>query len=97
MKVLDDRVNVHLRGGWIIPWQEYSDHESMTTSHLVSRAEVTLLVYPDQNGLAEGSLYVDNDGMSWLDLFSENYQYFKFKFSNQDGNTLQMHQVDGKA
>ena len=69
----------------------------MTTSHLVSRAEVTLLVYPDQNGLAEGSLYVDNDGMSWLDLFSENYQYFKFKFSNKDGNTLQMHQVDGKA
>lgn len=89
-------INVHLKAGKIIPWQEYADHEAITTSELL-RAYVTLLLYPDQNGLADGTLYVDNDGVSLSDLTTGNYQYFNFRFSNQDGNTLQMHQVDGNA
>jgi alpha-glucosidase (family GH31 glycosyl hydrolase) len=67
--ISDETVNVHLRGGKIIPWQKYSNHESMTTSNLIKRAETTLLLYPDQNGLAEGTLYVDNDGKDKMDLF----------------------------
>jgi len=95
LKASDNFVHVHLRAGKIIPIQPYESHNSMTTTELIRKAGITLLAYPDSKGHAEGTIYIDNDGMSLSDLTSKNYQYYKFKYSSQNGKSLTFNQIEG--
>jgi len=81
LKSSDDYLNIHIRSGKIVPVQPYDKHNSMTTTDLFSKAGITLLVYPDSNGLAEGSIYIDEDGSSFSDLINKNYHYYTFNYS----------------
>lgn len=53
----------------------------MNTFDLIQKSSITLLVYPDSRGVAEGTLYIDDDGESLEDLFEDDYQYFKFRYT----------------
>lgn len=97
LKNSDDYINIHIRAGKIVPIQPYENHQSKTTKDLIHKAGITLLTYPDRNGLADGTVYIDNDGKSLSDLENENYQYFQFKFSSQNGKSIQFYQIGGKA
>ena len=45
----------------------------MTTHDLIQKSSITLLVYPDENKYAEGTLYIDDDGESLSDLQNNNF------------------------
>jgi len=62
-----------LREGKIIPFQPYSLNPSMTTHDLIKKSSITLLVYPSESMVAEGTLYIDDDGESLSDLQNGNY------------------------
>jgi len=64
---------VHLREGHILPYQPYDLNPVLTTLDLIKKSSITLLVYPDSWGVAEGTLYIDDDGESLDDLITENY------------------------
>ncbi|XDB49451.1 hypothetical protein AB1E18_003024 [Capra hircus] len=75
-KVLEaplDHINVHVRGGYILPWQE----PAMNT-HSSRQKYMGLIVALDDNGRAEGQLFWD-DGQS-IDTF-ENGNYFLVNFT----------------
>uniref|UniRef100_A0A452ESN0 Maltase-glucoamylase 2 (putative) n=1 Tax=Capra hircus TaxID=9925 RepID=A0A452ESN0_CAPHI len=75
-KVLEaplDHINVHVRGGYILPWQE----PAMNT-HSSRKKYMGLIVALDDNGRAEGQLFWD-DGQS-IDTF-ENGNYFLVNFT----------------
>ena len=42
-------VNVHLRGGKIIPWQDVVKDDINTTAELISFGTILLYVHPDEN------------------------------------------------
>ncbi|XP_025147478.3 probable maltase-glucoamylase 2 isoform X1 [Bubalus bubalis] len=75
-KVLEaplDHINLHIRGGYILPWQE----PAMNT-HSSRQKYMGLIVALDDNGRAEGQLFWD-DGQS-IDTF-ENGNYFLVNFT----------------
>ena len=78
-------VNVHLRGGKIIPWQDVVKDDINTTAELISFGTILLYVHPDENQQADGTLYIDNDGISQTDYDNGNYQYYKLEWNK---NTL---------
>ncbi|KAB0341836.1 hypothetical protein FD754_018762 [Muntiacus muntjak] len=75
-KVLEaplDHINLHIRGGYILPWQE----PAMNT-HSSRQKYMGLIVALDDSGRAEGQLFWD-DGQS-VDTF-ENGNYFLVNFT----------------
>jgi len=68
-----EHINVHVRGGSILPLQE----PKMTTKE-VRASPFSLLIALDKNGQAEGSLYLD-DGES---LYPNATKLIKFKYAN---------------
>ncbi|XP_061021942.1 maltase-glucoamylase isoform X3 [Dama dama] len=75
-KVLEaplDHINLHIRGGYILPWQE----PAMNT-HSSRQKYMGLIVALDDSGRAEGQLFWD-DGQS-IDTF-ENGNYFLVNFT----------------
>lgn len=87
--------NVHLRAGHIIPFQDWSKEPAETTYDLIEESPIQLIVYPDKNGHAKGTMYIDENGDSLSDLENNLYQYFEFKYSTDNGNTLQILLEDG--
>nr|XP_025710613.1 putative maltase-glucoamylase-like protein FLJ16351 [Callorhinus ursinus] len=74
-KILDtplDHINLHIRGGYILPWQE----PAMNT-HASRQKFMGLIVALDDNGKAEGQVFWD-DGQS-IDTY-ENGNYFLANF-----------------
>lgn len=51
-------VNVHLRPGSLIPWQDYKMTKAMTTADLVKQP-ISLIANRDTNGHAQGSLVIN--------------------------------------
>ncbi|XDA75973.1 hypothetical protein R6Z07F_006139 [Ovis aries] len=75
-KVLEaplDHINVHVRGGYILPWQEPAMNTQSSRQKYMG-----LIVALDDNGRAEGQLFWD-DGQS-IDTF-ENGNYFLANFT----------------
>nr|XP_012423605.1 PREDICTED: putative maltase-glucoamylase-like protein FLJ16351 [Odobenus rosmarus divergens] len=75
-KILDtplDHINLHIRGGYILPWQE----PAMNT-HASRQKFMGLIVALDDNGKAEGQVFWD-DGQS-IDTY-ENGNYFLANFT----------------
>lgn len=68
----------------------------MTTYDLIKKSSITLLVYPDSRGVAEGTLYIDDDGESLVDILNQDFQYFKFRYTQTNGNSIQFSRLMGK-
>lgn len=54
-----DTVNVHLRPGSMIPFQNNSDHSLNSTAALLNNVPVALIANRDTNGQAYGTLFLD--------------------------------------
>lgn len=54
-----DTVNVHLRPGYMIPWQDNRDQKWDRTSQLLTEAPLSLVANPNENGHATGKLFLD--------------------------------------
>ncbi|XP_064418118.1 maltase-glucoamylase [Latimeria chalumnae] len=72
-----EHINLHVRGGYIIPWQEPAN-----TTYYSRKNFMGLTVAFDDNGFAQGQLYWD-DGYS-IDTY-ENGDYFLVSFSASKG------------
>lgn len=85
---------VHMKDGTIIPYQDTLEKKFAVTDNLISKDGLDLLVFPDINGYAEGSVYIDNDGTSQKDLDNGQFEYYKIRFTQ---NTLTIDLIDGKG
>lgn len=72
---------VHMMPGKIIAFQNNSDGSIMNIHQLVN-APITILVNPDDNDYAEGSLFLDQ-GESLSELNNRNFEYYNFLFSQK--------------
>uniref|UniRef100_A0A2K5PEH4 Maltase-glucoamylase 2 (putative) n=1 Tax=Cebus imitator TaxID=2715852 RepID=A0A2K5PEH4_CEBIM len=82
-----DHINLHIRGGYILPWQE----PAMNT-HSSRQNFMGLTVALDDNGKAEGQMFWD-DGQS-IDTY-ENGNYFLANFTAAQ-NILQIQTIHNK-
>ncbi|XP_035110445.2 putative maltase-glucoamylase 2 [Callithrix jacchus] len=82
-----DHINLHIRGGYILPWQE----PAMNT-HSSRQNFMGLIVALDDNGKAEGQMFWD-DGQS-IDTY-ENGNYFLANFIAAQ-NVLQIQTIHNK-
>lgn len=69
-------ITAHIRGGSILPLR--SDAQSASTTTELRRHDFELLIAPDNNGKATGSLYLD-DGST---VNPQQYSYIQFSFDN---------------
>ncbi|XP_044102676.1 probable maltase-glucoamylase 2 [Neovison vison] len=89
-KILDaplDHINLHIRGGYILPWQEPAMNTQASRQKFMG-----LIVALDDNGKAEGQIFWD-DGQS-IDTY-ENGNYFLANFTAAQ-NLLQIQTIYNK-
>ncbi|XP_006861321.1 PREDICTED: maltase-glucoamylase, intestinal [Chrysochloris asiatica] len=73
-----DHINIHVRGGYILPWQEPAQN-----THLSRQKFMGFKVALDENGAAEGCLFWD-DGQS-IDTYEKGHYYLaNFSVSQVD-------------
>ena len=72
---------MHLREGRIIPYQNLNI--ANRTNDLVSKHPLQILVFPDTQKNAEGTVYVDTDGLDEAQYENGNYQYYKMTFHDR--------------
>uniref|UniRef100_A0A9L0IEJ8 Maltase-glucoamylase 2 (putative) n=1 Tax=Equus asinus TaxID=9793 RepID=A0A9L0IEJ8_EQUAS len=82
-----DHINLHIRGGYILPWQE-----SAMNTYSSRQKFMGLIVALDDNGKAEGEMFWD-DGQS-IDTY-ENGNYFLAKFTAAQ-NILKIQTIHNK-
>lgn len=82
-----DHINLHVRGGFILPWQEPAQN-----THLSRQKFVGLQVALDDNGTAEGWLFWD-DGQS-IDTYEKGLYYLAHFSASQ--NTVESHIIFNK-
>ncbi|XP_054582612.1 putative maltase-glucoamylase-like protein FLJ16351 [Eptesicus fuscus] len=82
-----DHINLHIRGGYILPWQE-----AAMNTHSSRQLFMGLIVALDDNGKAEGQMFWD-DGQS-IDTY-ENGKYFLANFTASQ-NILQIQTMYNK-
>ncbi|KAF6276142.1 putative maltase-glucoamylase 2 (putative) [Rhinolophus ferrumequinum] len=82
-----DHINLHVRGGYILPWQEPAMNTQSSRQKFMG-----LIVALDDNGKAEGQMFWD-DGES-IDTY-ENGNYFLAKFTAAQ-NTLKIQTIHNK-
>lgn len=75
---IEDPVNIHVRGGAIVPLADQAD--TANTIEQLRNSTITLLVALDENGHAEGDLVID-DGISPDTLQKSAYKIVKFEHS----------------
>uniref|UniRef100_A0A671FXC9 Maltase-glucoamylase n=1 Tax=Rhinolophus ferrumequinum TaxID=59479 RepID=A0A671FXC9_RHIFE len=82
-----DHINLHIRGGFILPWQEPAQN-----THLSRQKFIGLKVALDDNGTAEGWLFWD-DGQS-IDTYEKGLYYLAHFSASQ--NTVESHIIFNK-
>ncbi|XP_044919019.1 probable maltase-glucoamylase 2 [Mustela putorius furo] len=82
-----DHINLHIRGGYILPWQEPAMNTQASRQKFMG-----LIVALDDNGKAEGQIFWD-DGQS-IDTY-ENGNYFLANFTAAQ-NLLQIQTIHNK-
>jgi len=80
-----DTVNVHLAPGALIPYQNNQDMSLMTSTDTLSKA-ITLVANRDSNGVAGGSLFLDQ-GISRAEIDDDLYEYYDI---NLQANSIQV-------
>jgi len=84
---------VHMNEGTIIPYQNTSSPNSyLRTKNLIQNAGISLVIFPDINGHAQGSLYIDQNGDDVNDYALGYYQYYGIKYDNY---TIKFDTLDG--
>ena len=83
-----------MKEGTIIPYQNTSDYYFSRTYNLINDRGLDILVFPDTNGNAEGTLYIDRDGEDEFAIENNKFEYYKLRFSNR---TLKINLMDGKG
>lgn len=78
-----DTVNAWLRPGHMIPFQPNTG-DLKTTADVLSKAQTHLLVNRDEQGHAEGRIFIDK-GISLSEINDKTYEYYEFHLS---GNSL---------
>lgn len=86
--------NAHLREGFIMPYQNTTRQPADRTTTLIKEVGITLVVFADTHGEAEGTLYIDENGDDVYDFINKKYQYYKFSFGS---NTLKIDLQDGEG
>lgn len=79
-----DHINLHVRGGYILPWQEPAQN-----THLSRQKFIGFKVALDDDGTAEGCLFWD-DGQS-IDTYEKGLYYLANFSASQ--NTMQSHVI----
>ncbi|XP_072508617.1 uncharacterized protein [Notamacropus eugenii] len=81
-----DHINLHIRGGYILPWQEPANN-----THYSRRNSLGLIVALSDNGTAEGEFFWD-DGQS-IDTYEQgNYYFSTFSASQNHLDVKVLHQ-----
>jgi len=80
LKAPTDTVNVHLRPGFLVPFQDNRDQRFNGTEDLLTRAPLALIANRDEHGHAQGKLFLDR-GYSVSELEYGDYEYYEFQLS----------------
>lgn len=80
LKTTRKSVNVHLKQGSMIAFQDNSDGSIKSVDSLIAEP-ISLLVNRDDNGYAYGTVFLDN-GSSLDELNNENYEYYQLHFQS---------------
>lgn len=73
-----DYVNVHIKGGSIVPIQDTSEAAGLKNTYDLLENQIKLLIVPTDSGYAEGNHLVARG-----ETTDENYQYFTMTYSNK--------------
>jgi maltase-glucoamylase len=74
---------LHLNEGTIIPYQAVTpDKYFSSTVNLINDYPIKLIIFPNKNGVAKGTLYIDQNGDDMNDYNLGYYQYYGFEYSN---------------
>mmetsp|Transcript_41978 Transcript_41978/g.48617 ORF Transcript_41978/g.48617 Transcript_41978/m.48617 type:complete len:1282 (-) Transcript_41978:599-4444(-) len=89
-----DYTNVHLKEGSIVPWQNVSESQSsiLRTFNLAKDIGLNLIVFPDKNGNAEGTVFIETDGDDMSAFNVNHFEYYKLRYDNK---TLRISLMDG--
>lgn len=69
------KVNVHLRPGSLIPWQDNRDSKVKTTNDLLTKP-ISIVANRDTNGVSQGTLLLDG-GSSISEIQTGQYEYYQ--------------------
>jgi alpha-glucosidase (family GH31 glycosyl hydrolase) len=83
---------VHMKEGTIIPYQNTTEQYYDRTYALINDKGLDVIIFPDMNGNAEGTLYIDKDGENEPSYELGAYEYYKLRYNN---NTLKISKIDG--
>ena len=83
---------VHQKEGTIIPHQNSNAFFLPRTQNLISNLGIGLIVFPDSDGKATGTLYIDENGDDISDYDLGFFQYYSINFYN---NTIVFSQLEG--
>ena len=72
-----------MKEGTIIPYQNTTEKAFNTTADLIKDKGLDLLVFPDSNGFAEGTVFIDSKGDNQTELDNSIFKYYKIRFSNR--------------
>ena len=72
-----------MKEGTIIPYQNTTKKAFQTTADLIKDEELELLIFPDSNGFAEGTVFIDSTGDNQTEIDNSIFKYYKIKFSNR--------------
>ena len=72
-----------MKEGTIIPYQNTTKKAFNTTADLIKDKGLDLLVFPDSNGFAEGTVFIDGTGDNQTEIDNSIFKYYKIKFSKR--------------
>ena len=72
-----DNINIFMRGGYILPYQD-TFSQFISNTHKLHDIPTELIIIPDKSSYAEGDIIFDDD--SYNTLKEKNYYHIKIKF-----------------
>ena len=70
-----DTVNVHLRPGYLIQFQDNRDQSFKTTGEILSKGSLIIVANRDVDGHASGKIFLDH-GETLSELENKEYEYY---------------------
>jgi hypothetical protein len=64
------------------------EKDPKTTHDLLTNVPIDLVVFPNMNNIARGSLYIDKDGETYSDWENTIWQYYEFLMSSTDAGFM---------
>ena len=86
--------NVHQKEGTIIPHQNSSALTLPRTKNLIENLGIDLIVFPDTDDKATGTLYIDENGDDYSDYDLGFFQYYSIDYYNK---SLVLSQLEGSV